>query len=219
MEELISTDTLDQEILEDARKKAFSILKAADETLEEQNRDWNTKTQKTLEEIRTGYAERARKSREETLARFPLDKRRLRSETTEAFLVKAMNDFLRSLSRGELLSVLGAELSNCLKASSGEWGTGEGIKPKVFYSGLSLQELRGVLEKVMGEMDAGFRSALRTEDWDLTEDSRVHEFPSIVIDTRYMKIIASVENAVAFIMKDKRAELVAALLGEGALND
>ena len=219
MEELVSTEALDQEILEDARNKASRILKTADGALEAQCRDWETKIQKDLAEIRNSYAERTKKGKEEIFARLPLDKRRLRSETVENFLVKAMGDFLRSLSREALLSVLIEELSQRLNASIDELAVGLGLKPVALYSGLSLSEVHGVLEKLRGEIHIDFLSAVRCEEWDYREDSYVHEFPSIVIDTQSIKISASVEDVAGALLKEKRAELASALLGEGVLND
>jgi len=209
MEEIISTDALVQEILEDARKKALRILKTADDTLEAQRRDWEAKTQKDVADIRASYAARTERREREIFARLPLDKRRLRSENAEGFLVKAMNDYLRSLNREELLSVLVEEFSRRLKISAAERAADQGTKPTVLYSGLSLSEAREALERALGE----------AKDWDFVKDSHVREFPSLVINAQTMKITASVENAAGVLLKEKRAELAAALLGEGVLND
>ena len=43
MEELQSTELLDREILEDARKKAMRILKTCEETIKTQNTGWEKK--------------------------------------------------------------------------------------------------------------------------------------------------------------------------------
>jgi hypothetical protein len=40
VEELQSTEALDREILEDARKKAFKILKGADESAASSKKSW-----------------------------------------------------------------------------------------------------------------------------------------------------------------------------------
>jgi hypothetical protein len=50
MEELQSTEALDREILEDARKKAFKILKTAGETEAASQTAWDRKLEKTLAE-------------------------------------------------------------------------------------------------------------------------------------------------------------------------
>ena len=199
MEELKSTETLDREILEDARKKALRILKTAEETLTSQGRSWEKKTKETLETIRKIYAERIKKQEEEILARLPLDKRRLRSKISDGFIANAMTSFLHSIKREQLLSILEKDISEHLRASVID----EENIPMVTYSGLSLAEARNILKK----------------DWTFIEDKIAREFPSIIINTENMKITASVETAAANLLKDKRAELAQALLGEGVLND
>ena len=201
MEELKSTEALDREILDDARKKAHKILKTAEETLTAQTREWEQKTQDAVSSVRKAYEAQTKKAGDEIMARFPLDKRRLRLESAEKFLKKAMDDFLRSLSREKLVSILERELTERLKVSpdEGEGGT-------ILYSGMSPSEADALLKKLPGA-------------WKLKEDPFVHEFPSIVINTQSMRITASVDAAADALLKDKRAELAAALLGEGVLND
>jgi len=216
MEELKSTEVLDREILEDARKKAFKILKTADDTIESEARSWEKKKARAINSIRNTYAERIRKNEEEILARFPLDKRRLRSETAENFLQNAIKMFLRSLDRDRLLLILEDELSVRLGECTGDaaWGQGKSdADPLILYSGMSPAEGRAVLDKSFS------RNNFLSAGWELRDDTRTHEFPSMVIDIRKLKISASVEDAADTIMKDKRAELASALLGEGVLND
>jgi len=230
MEEIRSTEVLDREILEDARKKAAKILKNTDDTLATQDRDWEKKTQEAVESIRNVYAERTKRETDEILARLPLDKRRLRTERAESLLVNAMNDFLSGLKRETLLSILERELLERFTDWAGrEKGTSAMPAAQVRFSGLSLSETRELLKKVISELGrkAGnfAPDKTRVEDWDLKEDaagadvSAAHKFPSVVINTQSLKIIASVEDAAGTLLKEKRAELAAALLGEGVLND
>ena len=225
MEELRTTEVLDKEILEDARKKAFKILKTADDTLAVQKLDWEKKEKKALSSIQRTYAARLKKTEGEIYARLPLDKRRLRSETAEGFLQKAMKDFLRSQKRETLLSVLGQLLRAQLKAFAE--GTAfkdaavEGVEvgeAEIRYAGMDLSETKALLQKAMNGLvsksgnafDSGFR---------FSEETQSFEFPSVIINTKAIKIGASVEGAAAALLKEKRAELAAALLGEGVLDD
>ena len=141
MEELLSTEALDNEILEDARKKAFKILKTADDTLEEQSRDWEKKIEESLQSIRDVYRRRVKNSEVEILARLPLDKRRMRSEISESSLSKAMREFLLALKRETLLSILENEISKRLE----DFNCGGAV---VKFSGLNLSEAKGILKKV-----------------------------------------------------------------------
>ena len=219
MEELRSTHILEREILEDARRKAHRVLKATDEALEAQKRDWEKKTQEDVEFIRNSYAERIKKTNEDIFARLPLDKRRMRLGMEEEFLVKAMENFLRSRDRETLLHILEQDLSIHLRACSEERTI---YRATASYSGMNLSEARRVLGKVLKEINSGSLAAIQAEDWDfkeLKDESVVHEFPYIVIDAQVLRIAASVENFVRALMKDQRAELAVALFGEGVLND
>jgi len=205
MEELRTTEVLGNEILEDARKKAQKILKTAEDTLAAQNRDWDRKIKHSTDSIRKTFAARTKKTNDEIQARLPLDKRRLRSETTQSFLVKALDDFLRTLSREKLLLVLERELRLRLEACADDLVHHRSI---VRYSGLSLDETKAVLEKMPYK-----------GDWEFKPDSVAREFPLIFIESKTLRMIASVKSAAKALLRDKRAELAAALLGEGVLND
>jgi vacuolar-type H+-ATPase subunit E/Vma4 len=206
MEELQSTEVLDKEILEDARKKAQRILKTADETVASAEASWEKKTQRALSKIRQKYAGRREKTREEIMARLPLDKRRVRSEKVEGLLRSAIDAYLLSLSREKLLSLLTGELAK---------RAGEALSPsfQVAYRALSEPELALILKKVFPRAQ-----------WAVTPAYSFHKLPgvlpAIVVDTPDVRIIASVDRLAEDMLRDKRAELVTALLGkEGASND
>ena len=214
MEELRTTEALGNEILEDARKKAQKILKTAEETVAVQNRDWERKMKRSTDSVQKTFAARAKKTNDEIQARLPLDKRRLRSETTEGFLTRAINDFLRTLNREKLLLVLERELTSRIKACAVDLAHHRSI---VRYSGLSLEEAKAVLEKITGVLEK--TDFLVSPEWEYRPDSVVREFPLIFVELKTLRIMASVKNAAKALLRDKRGELSAALLGEGVLND
>jgi vacuolar-type H+-ATPase subunit E/Vma4 len=205
MEELRSTEALGNEILEDARKKAQKILKTADDALAAQNHDWERKIKHSANSVRKTFTGRTKKTNEEIHARLSLDERRLRSETIEGILVKAMDDFLRTLSREKLLFVLERELHTRLKACAEDLVHHRSV---VRYSGLGLDEAAAILEKMPYK-----------GDWEFKADSVIREFPLMIIESKDLRMIASVKSAAKALLRDKRAELAAALLGEGVLND
>jgi V/A-type H+-transporting ATPase subunit E len=215
MEELRTTEVLSKEILEDARKKAYKILNTSEDSLRTQSRDWEKKLKHSLDALRKTYAERTKIINEEIQARFPLDKRRLRSEITENYLVKTMDAFLRSLPREKLLFVLKKELSLRLKACAGELAHHRFV---IHYSGLSLDEAKAVFEKMLKEEHCEF-DELKFGEFQFVEDSVTREFPLILIDSKVLRIIASVKSAAKTLLRSKRAELAAALLGDGVLDD
>jgi vacuolar-type H+-ATPase subunit H len=214
MEELRTTEVLGNEILEDARKKAQKILMTAEETIAAKNRDWERKIKRSTDSVQKTFTARAKKTNDEIQARLPLDKRRLRSKTTEGFLIRALDDFLRTLSREKLLLVLERELHSRLKACAVDLAHHRSI---VRYSGLSLEEAKAVLDKITGALEKA--DFLVSPEWEYRPDSVVREFPLVFVELRTLRIMASVKSAAKALLRDKRGELAAALLGEGVLND
>jgi vacuolar-type H+-ATPase subunit E/Vma4 len=215
MEELQSTEVLDREILEDARKKAHRILKSAEDTLKTQGEVWEKKALRSAGELREKYEGRIAGVREEILARLPLDKRRARSEKIESLLQSAMGGYLSSLDRGRVLALLGAELRRGLEEYA-QYRDAPDPAPQLRYRGLERPEAEGLLKQALPPgMEAGVR-------WDIQEADAAAgfwgKFPAIQVITRAVRITASIETAAETLLEDKRAELVSALLGGGALD-
>jgi hypothetical protein len=207
MEELQTTEALDKEILEDARKKAFKILKNADESVAVSKDSWEKKLQRTLEKARLNYTQKAEQSREEIMARLPMDKRRVRSEKVEAFMENAMKNFLASLDRPKLLALLEHELASRaveILPSDGETT----VAGELRYRFLETAEVTALVQKALPG------AALK-----LIEDpiyAIPGAFPALVIDLPSLRLTASVDKAAETLLLDKRAELAVALLGDAA---
>jgi len=220
MEELRTTEVLEREILEDARKKAAKLLKTADDTLAQQKLTWEKKLSDDLESIRKTYMERIKKTIDDIFARLPLDKRRLRLKTHEDFLSGAINTFLANLGRERTLSILEREILRLLETAGFEGAASEAAAPNgaapsavVRYSGLTLSEANDILKRAPPSFDWEFQESLTPNSSPLTL------LPIIVIDTDEFRLTASIEAAAAALLKDNREELAAALLGPEALND
>ena len=207
MEELRSTEALDREILEDARKKAFKLLKTADENIQSQSARWEKKTGDAVNEIRQNYQSRTERTRDEILARGPLDKRRLRCETSEAFLKEAMNSFLLNLKRGQLLSILKRDLSRQLDACPEFALCESGAEISCF--GLSEAEAAALIQD----------TALKTNFRLCEKNDRLAGFPMMILDSGEVRITVSTGEIAFGLLENNRAELITALCGEGALND
>jgi vacuolar-type H+-ATPase subunit E/Vma4 len=199
MEELQSTEALDREILEDARKKAFKILKSADESAAASKASWERKLEKTLAQAKQSYAEKVEQGRTEIMARLPMDRRRVKSEKIESLLSKAKNDFLSSLDRATILDLLKRELEQRL-ANADEDGA-----CALRYRGLAKNELDPIVKNI--------NVSSQKED---PLYSIAGSFPAIVLDYPGLRVTASVDAAAADILLDKRAELATALLGSEA---
>ena len=224
MEELLTTEVLDREILDDARKRAYRILKTADDSLASQKKDWEKKLASDLDSIRNFYSERLKKSTEEIFARLPLDFRRLKLKTHEEYLSTALNGFLKGLEREKLLLILEEELLERLKTVSVEAaindtaGNGGNFSAVVRYSALSLSETQAILNKAQLSGDWEFQEAL-AGDGSSNEQSDQTEFPAIVVDAKVFRLTASIETAAAALLRDNREELAVALLGTEVIDD
>jgi vacuolar-type H+-ATPase subunit E/Vma4 len=206
MEELQSTDVLDREILEDARKKAGRILAAAEETIAAGAKSWEKRADRDIGELKKSFAARVAKARDELMARLPMDKRRAHSEKVEALLVAAMREYLESLSREQILTLLERDLRRC---AAGLPASDSGPLEARCRS-LSREELARLL-------DAAFPG----REWSFEKTAALHQvpgdLPALMVNSPAARITASVDVLAASLLEDSRAELVSALVGPEAL--
>jgi vacuolar-type H+-ATPase subunit H len=211
MEELQSTEALDREILEDARKKAYRILKSAEETVKAAAESWEKKADEAIEELRRKYGERARSVRAEIVAGLVLDKRRARSEKIEGLLRAAIDACFEDLPHETMLFLLETELGNRIEELR---RNGEGP----FAEGASGQELAIQIAN-LSEADAAAlldKTGLRWKLQGALKNVHDKKFPLVVADMPSVRIIVSIDTVARNLLEDRRAELLDALLGSEA---
>jgi hypothetical protein len=208
MEELQSTEVLDREILEDARKKAYRILKDSDETLKANAAAWEKKTRDAVDELKRKYAERRKLAAAEIMARLPMDMRRARAERIEELFGEAKENWYKALSRAKVLDIIKRELSRRLQECPEFADPAEaGEKPRVLVRCLDGAEAKTLLEEVLPGR------VFRVEE---TAAGPEASMPGIVLESRVVRITASVDMVIDNFFHGKRAELAAALLGDAA---
>jgi vacuolar-type H+-ATPase subunit H len=214
MEELQSTEVLDREILEDARKKAQRIFKSAEEAAASSAAAWEKKSLEAIEEIRQNYIRRGERSRTEIMARLPLDKRRIYSEKVETLLCSAMDNCFAELSREKLLALLERELKvrteEFIRDQEPSTGTPDGVPVEISGRGLSDAELEDLLDRTLPGIPRKVRQ-------NFPFHNLPGSFPAVVADTPAVRLIASIDALSAALLQDHRAELAGALLGPEAL--
>jgi vacuolar-type H+-ATPase subunit E/Vma4 len=218
MEELLSTEALDREILEDARKKAYRILKAADDAVKAGAAAWEKKTAEAAAEMEGRYALRRERAAAEIMARLPLDKQRLRSEKIEGLLLSAAEDWFSGLDRKQVLSLLEGELGK---------GLGECPEARDFpragvrLRGLDQAEAGVLLKKHLPGLVPVFEKSgageLPPQGKAGGSQARGQVYPEMILDFPPVRITVSIALAVDSLLRDRRAELVSALLGPEAL--
>jgi len=216
MEELQSTEALDREILEDARKKAFKVLKSSDDSISGSKSAWEQKLKTGLEKARASYAEKGKTARREIMARLPMDKRRIRLETIDNFLHKAMENFLESLDRASLLVILQNELA--LKASvpgsAGPSGSAGKSSQSAAFSGEGEFRYRGLSRDECTALASAAFSGVSFRYMEDPLQMIEGAFPALMINFPHVRISVSADAAAETLLQDKRAELAAALLGD-----
>jgi len=196
MEELQSTEILDREILEDARKKVVRIIKAAEDTINAQNAEWEKKTVSSIDELDKKYKELREVSAAKIMARLPIDKHRVKIEKIESLLFSAVETWYKNLSRQKILDLLAEELAKRLALCEDFY---KAARVDARINGINRNEAETVFQKIK------IKCAIN-------EDTAASKYPSITLDTGETRIIAGIGNIVDFLLQEKRAELVEALI-------
>ncbi|MDR2303943.1 MAG: hypothetical protein LBE10_05095 [Treponema sp.] len=205
MEELQSTEVLDREILEDARRKAFKILKNADDTVKVNAQSWKKKSDEAIAGIERRYAARKRRSTQEIMARLPLDKRRAKAERIEAFLLLSAENWYKKQPREQIIGLLKTEMKSRLEEAPGSLSE----SCRLVYAGLDKAEAEAVIAGALGGTSIPKGLSL--------EKAQVSSLPALTLDSPVVKIRVSIEMILDSILHEKREELVGALLGPEAL--
>ena len=208
MEELQSTEILDREILEDARKKALRILKSADETIKNKKEQWEKKTQESLEELKNNFNKRKEASVSQLLSHLPIDKRRIKSQTIESLLKNAVIEWYSGLNNNYKIKFFQGQLKKYI------------IKYKdflqkdfwVFYSGLSRSDTLEIVNYVFVDLKISSDTLISKPESDSI-------FASLIIENDTIRINLSIKQIVDNLLLEKRMELINALIGTEILNE
>ena len=206
MEELQSTEILDREILEDARKKAHRILKTAEDTIKAKTADWEKNLSETLDKLEQKYAEQGKLAVDEIMARLPIDKQRTKAKKIEELLYAAVESWYAGLSRERVLELLKKELALRLAASDKDAIDGE-MRAKIFK--IERKEAEALLRELAPYVQGKPGGSCTIEEIHSTS-----AYPEIVLETPKARIHASISKTVDFLLGEKRSELVEALLGK-----
>jgi vacuolar-type H+-ATPase subunit E/Vma4 len=196
MEEIRGTEALEQEILDDARRRADRILRRAGE----EARAWEAQTdqqiQQAVEALEHEYQAKREAAEQEMRSRFPLETLRLEIEYRDKVLRKSLEDSLAALEP----RLFGAW---CLRRLTRAAELVRGSAAKVLVHGLdaaTVQELKELFAEspaVAVEASTSMKApGLRVEP----ADGSYH-------------ISITQDELVAWLLDEKRGELAAALFG------
>ena len=195
MEELQSTDILEREILEDARKKALRILKTAEDTIKAKTAEWNQKTADVVSSLEKKYYEQMEHETKNVMARLPIDKLRTKIKKTERLLQDAVEHWYNDTGSERILELLSIELSKRLKMCTEI----QSEKKKAYFSGMKSQDAQMVLKSAGLNIDI--------------EETIPSHYPLIKIETENTRITASIQEVIDYMLLEKREELIESLVG------
>ncbi|MCL2443047.1 MAG: hypothetical protein FWD13_06205 [Treponema sp.] len=206
MEELQSTEILDREILEDARKKASRILKTCEDTIYTQNAKWDKKTKNSIIELNKKYDKQKENEAEKIMSRLPIDKLRAKIEKIESLLHTAIKDWYNNLNRSQIIGILSRDLSNKL-TSCKNFSLNE--QTSIETQNLTPNETQTIIESLNNH------STLNTTHSTLVTTP----YPSIILESGNIRFTSSIESILDHLLQEKRAELAEALLGRDIMEN
>ena len=199
MEELQSTEILDHEILEDARKKAHRILKMAEDMIKAKLADREKHLDETISDLQKKYAQQSKLATDEIMAHLQIDKQRVKAKKIEELLSASVKTWYAGLSRERVLALLKGELARRVTAA----GDVSGGAINVQIHQIQRKEAETMLQAV-----------LPGKSCSIEEITSVSPYPEIILETPEARIYASVGKTVDALLGEKRAELVEAMLGK-----
>ena len=212
MEVLKTSETLEKQILEDARKKASRVLEGAEREIAAIRGEWEAKAGQEKQRLEAECDAKIAALRREIASSLPLDFMRTRLASIERTLSGALAEVFAGMPDEELARLLGLLLGRAASAFRGArlTVTCEGLPPELAGRIVRESIRDGVVEKVTAEPSSqpggGAPGLPRKGIVVSTTDGRV-------------RFRGTVKEIAAILMEERREELVTALLGKDASED
>jgi V/A-type H+-transporting ATPase subunit E len=210
MEVLKTSETLEKQILEDARKKASRVLEGAEREIASIRAEWEAKADKEKQRLEAECDAKIAALRREIASSLPLDFMRTRLASIERTLSGALAEVFNGMPDEELARVIGLLLGRAASAFRGARlvVTCEGL-PSELAGRIVRESIRdAVVEKVTAEPSSQPGGA---------NPSGLPRKGIIVATTDgRVRFRGTVKEIAAILMEERREELVTALLGKDA---
>jgi len=144
MEELRSTEILDKEILEDARKKAQRVLAKSEKDAQKILDDVSNRVEKDFDEKTNLYEKKYNRFREDLEAALPLEKKRFLVSFENTAVTNAITQYIESLTNEKQLSIIEKLISRykCVLKDK---------KVHIVVSGFEISEIEKLATEVLGK--------------------------------------------------------------------
>lgn len=196
MEEIRGTEALEQEILDDARKRAERIVRKAEDDAKSMRAIADKEIEQSLEALRQAYRQKQEKAEQEARSRVPLEKMRLEIQFKAAKLREATETAVSALPSALLARWCIAKLERqgeLIRVSS----------TKIMVHGLDADSLRRI-KALFGDQSES----------SLIEDTSM-KWRGIIVEPsdRSYRISITENELLDWLLDEKRGELATALFG------
>lgn len=206
MEELRSTEILDKEIQEDARKKAQKILANADAECKKILDNVTERIEIIRKEKEAAYEEQLQAIKKDSEAAIPLEKERFLVSFEGKAVIQAINDYLRRLNSKQVLQLIENLLIQYKQIVADK-------KIKAIAFGLEQQEASSVLKNAFGQNNIDSCKTVAFAEAGLEEPEGLTFHKGIILETldASIRIRATIGEIVARILDENSMELAQTL--------
>ncbi len=206
MEELRSTEILDKEIQEDARKKAEKILATADLESKAILENVSERIQSVRKEKETAYAQRLVHKQKDSAAAIPLEKERFLVSFEGRTVISAINEYLGQLDEKKQIVLLEKNMLKYHKVL-------ENKKIKAIVFGLECSQVEPAIKKTFGAENILSCSSAKFEELGLEEPEglNVHKGAILVSEDETVRCRVTFGEIVEEVLDDNSMELAQTL--------
>ena len=207
MEELRSTDILDKEIQDDARKKAEKILKNADAQGQQILADVETRLESAKKDIESYYSQKAAQFKKDLDSSLPLEKSRFLVSYISSSVASAINDYLKTISQEKRIQLVLTMLNRFESLTDGK-----SFEAAVY--GFNLDLAKNELNKNNKLHISSFLATEFAKTGEVAVDGiEIHEGIILVSDDKVVKIRLTLEELFSELIDKYRNELAVTLFG------
>lgn len=207
MEEFRSTEILDKEIQEDARRKAEKLLKRADEDCQKIMDELAARIEAVSKEKQAFYAARAEAIKKDLGAALPLEKERFLVSFIDSSILKGIYRFIEGLSSEKKIALL----ENLLKRYESKLAD---KKLTVKFHGFEQDELKKMFQKHFNKLNIDSFVSLNDD-----AAKELHDEYGMIIEStdKSVRCRVTIDELIEEIVDTYRYEIAEALFG-GRIN-
>ena len=207
MEELRSTDILDKEIQDDARKKAEKILKNADAQGQQILADVETRLESAKKDRESYYSQKAAQFKKDLDSSLPLEKSRFLVSYISSSVASAINDYLKTISQEKRIQLVLTMLNRFESLTDGK-----SFEAAVY--GFNLDLAKNELNKNNKLHISSFLATEFAKTGEVAVDGiEIHEGIILVSDDKVVQIRLTLEELFSELIDKYRNELAVTLFG------